>query len=205
MPSVTAEDLPLPSEWSQITPKLAPVVLMYASQRESGDHENWWISLFSSLSTCVTLPEDTSAQYSRRVLSENASFLESGDQTGPNRNVPGSFVTWRSGVLPSAPTTCSWYSPNASERWAVHLPSGDPAGSRSRAPGVFVRVRTSPFSAGTVNNSPRAAITARFADGDRSNPVIQSATDLNSGRVAGLSSGTCTESLLSFSEGRSST
>ena len=41
------------------------------------------------------------------------------------------------------------------------LPSGDHCGSRSITPGVWVRLRGSPFSAGTLMISPRAANTAR--------------------------------------------
>src|SRR5215471_8740643 len=205
MPSVTAVDFPFASECSQSTPKLAPEGFTYASHFESGDHATWWISWYSLLSTCVTLPDAASHQNNRPVLSAYASFFESGDHVSGKRNVPCSFVTWRAGVLPSAAITYAWYSPVASPQYAIHLPSGDHAGSRSRAPGVFVRSRTSPFSAGTLNSSPRASITARFADGDRSKPVIQSATERYSGRVAGLSSGTCTDSLCSFSDGRSIT
>ena len=46
------------------------------------------------------------------------------------------------------------------------LPSGDHCGSRSITPGVLVRLRGSPFSAGTVMISPRAANTARAPLGD---------------------------------------
>src|SRR5262245_64412710 len=105
MPSVTALDLPLLSECSQITPKFAPVAFWYASHLESGDHAIWWISLYSPLSTCVTLPEATSHQNSRPVLSANASFFESGDHVSGKRNVPASFVTCRGPAFPPGPTT----------------------------------------------------------------------------------------------------
>jgi hypothetical protein len=153
----------------------------------------------------VIAPVATSAQWSRPVLSEKSSFFESGDHLGAYRNVAPSRVTCRAGVLPSAPTTWSWYSPEASERYAIHLPSGDQAGSRSRAPVVRVRLRTSPFSAGTLNSSPRASTAARLAEGDRAKPPMWSATLRNSGRIAGLSSGTSTDRRVSFSVARSIT
>jgi hypothetical protein len=176
MPSVTAVERLLASECIQITPKSASVAFTYAIQRESGDHAYWRISANSFLSTCSVLPVVASAHHSRPVLSENASFFESGDHTRAKRNVAGSFVICFAGNLPSADSTVSWYSPDASDQHAIHLPSGDQTGSRSRALGVFVRLRTSPFSAGTENSSPRASITARLPEGDRSMPVIQSST-----------------------------
>src|SRR5262249_62356505 len=110
----------------------------------------------------VAFPHSHSHPPSAGVLSENASFSESGDRRGAKRNVLPPFVTWRSGVRPSDPMTCSSYSPLASERNAIHLPSGDQAGLRSRAPGVAVRVRTSPFSAGEGGSAPPALDTPRL-------------------------------------------
>src|SRR5438128_5239689 len=185
--------------------KLLAAGLAYAIQRESPDHAKSRISPYSLLSTRVSLPPSTSHHHSARVLSENASFFESGDQRGAKRNVLPPFVTWRSGVRPSLPTTCSSYSPLASERNAIHLPSGDHAGSRSRAAGVWVRLRTSPCSAGTVNSSPRASITARLPEGERSQLWVHFDTLRNSARAAGLSSGTSTWILRGCSPGRSMT
>jgi hypothetical protein len=85
------------------------------------------------------------------------------------------------------------------------LPSGDHAGLRSREPGELVRFRGSPCSAGTVKMSPRAASATRLAEGERSNVVIHFATFFCSGRVAGLSSGTRTDTFVAFSPGRSMT
>ncbi len=48
-------------------------------------------------------------------------------------------------------------------------------------------------------------MTARLAEGERSIAPMWFATLRYSARVAGLSSGTCTDSLCSFSPGRSST
>ena len=48
----------------------------------------------------------------------------------------------------------------------MDLPSGDHAGVRSITPGVLVRLRTSPFSAGTVSTSPCASNTARTPVGE---------------------------------------
>src|ERR1035438_8283271 len=55
---------------------------------------------------------------------------------------------------------CSAYSPDSSEKYAMVLPSGDHAGVRSMTPGVLVKLRTSPFSAGTVRTSPCGALGA---------------------------------------------
>src|SRR5262245_50753773 len=131
-----------------------------------------------------------SHQYRVPVLSENATFFESGDQRGGYRKVAPPFVTWRSGVLPSAPIPLISYSPLASDRYTIRLPSGDHEGSRSRDPGECVRLRASPCSAGTVKMSPRASRTARFADGDRSALLMKRDTLRSSARAAGLSSGT---------------
>ncbi len=58
------------------------------------------------------------------------------------------------------------YSPDSSEKYAIVFPSGDHDGLRSITPGVSVRLRTSPFSAGTVRISPRASKSARIPVGD---------------------------------------
>src|SRR3984885_8585121 len=60
----------------------------------------------------------------------------------------------------------SWYSPDASPKYAMDFPSGDQAGSRSAEPGVRVRLRVSPFSAGMVKMSPCASTKRRTPVGD---------------------------------------
>src|SRR5260221_11519208 len=60
----------------------------------------------------------------------------------------------------------SLYSPLRSENQAMDLPSGDQAGERSLAPGELVRLRSSPFSRGSVKISPRYSNAARAPDGE---------------------------------------
>src|SRR5438874_3850666 len=77
---------------------------------------------------------------------------------------------------------CNSYSPDSSEKKAIDLPSGDHDGSRSATAGVCVRLRTSPFSAGTVKISPRASNTARAPEGEI--PALdRKSTRLNSSHV----------------------
>src|SRR5215813_7028215 len=56
---------------------------------------------------------------------------------------------------------CNAYSPDSSEKNAMDLPSGDQAGSRSATVVLCVKLRTSPFSPGTVRISPRRRQIAR--------------------------------------------
>src|SRR5947209_1482339 len=58
------------------------------------------------------------------------------------------------------------YSPPRSENQASDFPSGDHAGERSFDAGVAVRLRSSPFSRGTVKMSPRNSKAARAPDGE---------------------------------------
>src|SRR5439155_24644562 len=111
--------------------KLSAPACAWGCQRESPDQANCWLSAYWLLAARVSLPVATWHHHSVRVLSESASFFESGGQRGGKRKVAPPWVTCRSLVLPSLPTTCSSYSPLASERNAIHLPSGDHAGSRS--------------------------------------------------------------------------
>ncbi len=105
MPSESTVVLPPASENSAMRLKLFAPVADQASQRESPDQANCRISAYSLLSTRVSLPVATSQVHSVRVLSENASFFESGDHWGGKRKVEPPCVTWRGAVVPSLPMT----------------------------------------------------------------------------------------------------
>src|SRR5215510_5205511 len=102
----------------------------------------------------------------RMAWSMNASFLLSGDHTGGYRKPGPSVVTLFSGPEPSAGRSVSSYSPLRSLQYAMVFPSGDQRGYRSDTPDDRVTFTTAPYSAGTVNTSPRASKTARFPVGD---------------------------------------
>ena len=57
-------------------------------------------------------------------------------------------------------------SDDSSVRAAIERPSGDQIGERSCTPVELVRLRTSPFSAGTVTISPRNSNAARTPVGE---------------------------------------
>ena len=73
---------------------------------------------------------------------------------------------------------------------ATCLPSGDQRACRSWAPELLVRLRTGPFSTGTVNTSPRATKRARSPLGDRAKPSMLRSTLMREGREAPPSVGT---------------
>src|SRR5690242_3131718 len=89
----------------------------------------------------------------------------------------------RAGALPSAEAITSWYSPDLSLKYETYFPSGDHAGARSAEPDDWVRLRTSPFSAGTVTISPRASIAARLAVGESAMLVVKRDTSFHSGII----------------------
>src|SRR5260370_784346 len=78
------------------------------------------------------------------------------------------------------------------------FPSGDHAGERSMILGVFVITRTSPFSAGTVMISPRAANTARAAFGDKWAFVSRALTFTMRSRTSGRSPAMFTGTAFTF-------
>jgi hypothetical protein len=77
----------------------------------------------------------------------------------------GSTIS-RGGDSPSGSSSTSRYSPDLSLKYEMYLPSGDHAGSRSAETLECVMFRTSPFSTGIVNTSPRASTTARRPVGE---------------------------------------
>src|SRR5437870_4051553 len=81
----------------------------------------------------------------------------------------------------------SRYSPDRSLKYEINLPSGDQAGSRSAELLELVRLRTSPFSAGIVNISPRASTTTRFPVGDIPMLLIRADTSSQCGIIHGKS------------------
>ena len=83
--------------------------------------------------------------------------------------------------------TCSAYSPDSSESQASFWPSGDHDGSRSATAGERVRLRTSPFSAGTVRISPRASNATRLPPGDSAGAPSFFSTFAKRGRTSGKS------------------
>src|SRR5687767_6379152 len=85
-----------------------------------------------------------------------------GDHAGAyGRLAPGHAIS-RGAARPSCPAMYRRYSPLRSLKYATERPSGLQSGRMSAAPPDAVRLRTSPFSAGTVNTSPRASTTARL-------------------------------------------
>src|SRR5581483_8285638 len=81
----------------------------------------------------------------------------------------------------------SLYSPDLSLKYDTYLPSGDQAGSRSADALECVRLRTSPFSAGIVNISPRDSATIRFPVGDSAMDDIRAVTSSQRGIIQGKS------------------
>src|SRR5712691_6629441 len=79
------------------------------------------------------------------------------------------------------------YSPDLSLKYEMDFPSGDHAGSRSAEPLEFVRLRTSPFSAGMVNISPRASTTTRLPVGEIAMFVRRLLTSSHFGIIQGKS------------------
>ena len=88
---------------------------------------------------------------------------------------------------------------------AIFFPSGDQLASRSWAPELFVRLRTAPFSMGTVNTSPRATKSARSPLGERPKPSMFFSTLMRVGREAPPSVGTWMERPRSLPSFRSNT
>src|SRR5437660_1165749 len=84
------------------------------------------------------------------------------------------------------------YSPDSSVNQAIDLPSGDQAGLRSFAATDCVRLRSSPFSIGTVMISPRNSNAARAPLGERLAPRMYFAPLTNRGRVSLRSAATPT-------------
>ncbi len=73
---------------------------------------------------------------------------------------------------------------------AIFFPSGDQRACLSWAPELLVRLRTGPFSTGTVNTSPRATKRARSPLGDRAKPSMLRSALMREGREAPPSVGT---------------
>ena len=82
------------------------------------------------------------------------------------------------------------------------VPSGDQAGARSALPLLAVRLRTSPFSAGTVKISPRASNTARLPVGDSATFCTRSTTSVQWGRAQGKSPSRVTVNARRLAAGR---
>src|SRR5262249_48690937 len=79
------------------------------------------------------------------------------------------------------------YSPDLSLKYETYLPSGDHAGSRSADPLECVRLRMSPFSAGTVNTSPRASAATRLPVGESAMFDMRLVTSSQCGIIQGKS------------------
>src|SRR5256885_13888520 len=92
----------------------------------------------------------------------------------------------------------SRYSPLRSENQAIDFPSGDHAGQRSFAAGVLVKLRSSPFSRGTVKISPRNSIAARAPEGEIAPTRTYFFPLTKRGRVSTRSAGTPTFRRLSL-------
>src|SRR5216684_476209 len=73
---------------------------------------------------------------------------------------------------------------------AIDLPSGDQAGERSFAPGVLVRLRSSPFSRGSVKISRRYSKAARAPDGETATLRMYFFPFTKRGRVSARSAAT---------------
>src|SRR5262245_37617516 len=81
----------------------------------------------------------------------------------------------------------SLYSPERSLNQEMYLPSGDQAGSRSAEPLEWLRLRTSPFSAGTVKISPRDSIATRLPVGESARLDMRAVTSSQRGIIHGKS------------------
>ena len=123
----------------------------------------------------------------------------------PVLNGPPSFVSCRRSPLPSAGMAHSSYSPVSSVKKAIHLPSGLHAGLRSATPSVRVRLRGTPFSAGAVQMSPRAATATRLAPGLMLEPCSWPLTSSIRALIVGRSPGMRTSTSRDRPEPRSST
>src|SRR4029077_19152637 len=83
-----------------------------------------------------------------------------------------------------------WYSPESSVNQAIDFPSGDQTGRRPFAATDCVRLRSSPFSIGTVMISPRYSKAARAPLGDRLAQRMYFGPLTYRGRVSTRSAGT---------------
>ena len=133
------------------------------------------------------------------------SFLLSGNHWMEVLNGPPSLVSCFLAPLPSAGMAHSSYSPVESSKYAIHLPSGLHAGLRSAMPSVRVMLRGTPFSAGALQMSPRAATATRLALGLMLEPCSSSLTSSVRVRTAGRSPGIFTSTVRDLPEPRSST
>src|SRR2546428_14025953 len=86
----------------------------------------------------------------------------------------------------------SSFSPDSSVNHAIDLPSGDHTGLRSLALTDCVRLRSSPFSIGTVTISPRNSNAARAPVGERLASRMYFAPLTKRGRVSLRSAATPT-------------
>ena len=170
--------------------KLFGNVLAYASHFESGDHTSPIpprSMLAPPTSAVVSLPDATSTTRTRTSSSTKAMRVPSGDHVASHAIFDSPMGMRRASPSPSWGATSRTYPLPSSLNHATLLPSGDQTGSRSSTPELRVRLRVSPCSTGTVNTSPRAAMSARAPVGDSEADPTSSATSSQRGSAHGKS------------------